>query len=339
MKKRTFSILLVLALILTALAGCGSPNAADSSESPGTEDQGEHTPAGPDASDMPSGGEETPSDEPGSDHVELPLGCYAGYDDGDLFGYLKVTASTMIFYYGDGEIEGEARYSYDSDGSCALEMDENTVTVQFTYEQDSYYMNNGGESRRLEPISEDEIPTNNAPSDLEAYYIGANGSIALYAWMPEALYDSLSFNYEKELIMIGAECYDEYAGADLKFSALAASDKALRETINNAKADYSGAYSSDADLLFNYLRDNFIASELGSNFSGDINDDYRTISEREWRFCEAYDGKGVSRVLLFWMEGNDMSFVMVGGTVKGSGSYDDMTGIVADIISSLKIDA
>ena len=173
MKKRVFTIFLLLALLLTALTGCDSPAGAESTGSPGAENETEYTPEETDGSDMPgNGGEnpsnevEDPSDEPAPDYVELPSGCYAGFDNGYVFGYLEVTDSTMIFYYSTGEIETEARYSYDSDGSCLLEMDDAAVTVHFTYEQGIYYINNESGSRRLEPIG--AIPSNNAPSGLRA---------------------------------------------------------------------------------------------------------------------------------------------------------------------------
>lgn len=341
MKKRILSIFLALVLILTALAGCNKPSDAESTGSPGAEaeDSVEPTAEEPVESEGANGEEATSTPEPEPDYVELPVGCYAGYD-GSVIGYLKVTDNTMIFYYPNGDIEGEANYSYDSDGSCILEIFDTVITVQFTYEQDSYYMNREGESRRLEPISESEIPEYNTPSDMEAYFIGANGSVALYVWLPEVLYENLNVNNDKGSFSAQAECYNYGVDTHLMFAAAAASGNALQEGIDEAKAGYDGIYSSDADLLFNYLRESFIEAALDNDYSGDIFDGYETINGREWRYCQTYsEESGLALAMLFWMQGDDMVLMAVGGTVESSGSYENMTDTLRNVISSLRFDA
>lgn len=343
MNKRILSIFLALTLILTMLAGCGGPADADSTGSPDPEHETEYTPEETDQSDIPSDEVETPSDEvdsPSDEHpsyVKLPIGCYAGFDNGYVFGYLEATDSTMIFYYDNGEIEIKARYSYDSDGSCVLVMDGAAVTVQFTYEQGIYYMNNGGESRRLEPIS--AIPTGNVLPDLDAYFIGSNGSMDLYVRLPEALYDGLDRrDFEGGGFSAQMEDYYDGSGLHLAFYSGLASGDYLREGIDHSRREYAGVFGTDADLLFRYFRDELMGAGLDSDFPGDVGEGYETINGREWRGCEAYArDEGIDLVLFFWMEGDNMAFVMVKGTVEDPGSFDDMA-IITDIVYSLKLD-
>lgn len=309
-----------------------------------TEDDDEYTLKEIDKGDIPDGGDENLPGGDASGYVELPIGCYAGYENGYVMGYIKVTGSKMIFYYDDGDIEGEFGYSYDRDGSCTLDFDGAAIAVRFTYEQGSYYISieDTDETRRLESISESEIPVyNDGPSgpSSDAYYIGGNGYVDLYAWMPDGLYDDLYTDYEDGGFTATAEYHDDRANADLMFYTVAASGDFLQEAIDEAKADYNGSYSSDADLLFCYLRDNFLISSLGDDFPGNVGEGYETINGREWRGCEVYaEDEGIEFVLLFWMEGDDMVMVMVGGYVERSGGYDNMTDIVGNIMYSLELD-
>lgn len=308
------------------------------------EDDDEYTLEEIDKADMPSGGDEAPSGNPSaSEHIverALPIGCYALYDDGFLAYYLKVTDNTMISYHVGGEIDGEVSYSYSENGHYVLfDEDGDTITAQITYKQGSYYFSTEDVFYRLEPVSEDDIIRYDPNGGSNTYYIGSNGSIGLHAWLPYSLYDALDFDYEAGGFIAQAECYDDSIGADLRFYAVAASGDFLREGVNEARLDYDGAYSSDADLLYRYLRDSFVASGLGDDFRGGISEDYITINGRDWRGCEAYTYTNTDDfVLLFWMEGDDMVLVMVGGTVEDSGSYDDWSNTITAIIYSLKLD-
>lgn len=181
----------------------------------------------------------------------------------------------------------------------------------------------------------------NTPADSDVYYIGDNGSVYLYAWLPEGLLDDIYPESQDGGCMAGAEYYDPSTEAALMFYAIIASGDFLQSAVDEAKADYDGAYSSDADLLFSYLRDNYMVAELGSDFPGDVDDGNVTLNGRDWRYCEAYaevEGEGgVDLMLLFWMEGNDMALVMVSGIVEDPNSFDDVTDTLAAIVLSLQL--
>ena len=313
-----------------------------------TEDDGEYTLRKIEKGDLPSGGPR---------YIELPVGCYAAHDDGSLAGYLKVTERTMTFYEYDGEEDGEFRYSYDRDGQCVVEEDGSTLTYQFTCERGNYYMHfadREDELYLLEPISESEIPVyDDGPSGSasDAYYIGGNGSMDLYAWMPEALYDDLDAEYEDGFFTAEAECYDIDTDSDLFFLAILASDDYLQSAIDESRAEYDGAYSSDPDLLFRYLRDNFFGEldngylfgeYVGDDLDYDLDEGYVTINGRSWRYCEFYaeaEDAGVDLALLFWMEGSDMAAMVIGGIAEDPNGYGDMSDILTDIAYSVTLAA
>lgn len=337
-----------------------------------TEDDDEYTLEEIDKDELPGGeGEEAAAvsgqmpggvnapNAPDSDYIELPAGCYAAYDGLTLMGYLKVTENTIMVIEDDGYLEQALFYSYERDGSCTVTADGETFTFQFTYERGSYYMSADGQSLRLEPVSESEIPVytgegGSSASTSDAYFIGDNGSIALYAWLPEELYGELGANVADDGFTAVAQYYDYDAGTALIFSTVLSSGGNLYDAIEAARGDYGGAYSSDADLLFSYLRDNFLIGSLDSGYIagvyiGDdldynVYEDDMTVNGRTWRYCDVYiyEGDGGAYVsLMFWMEGDDMALVIIGGIAEdyGNGVADELDEAVFDIIFSLELEA
>lgn len=331
-----------------------------------TEDEDKYALEEIDNSGLPSGGRNDTSDltmpsvdtpnETESGYTELPVGCYIAYADRSMQGYLKVDANTMTSFYSDGSIEGELLYSYDSDGNCLLEADGNTHTVQITYEQGSYYMNYLFESLRLEPISESMIPVydDGTPSaavpDEGVYFIGSNGSIGLYAWLPETLYDNLDIDYEYGGFATEAEYYDYDTGTNLLFMTMLASDDFLQEGIDEARENYNSVYGSTADLLFCYLRDSvlsgldsgyFFREYLGDGLYYGVDEGDITINAQDWRYCVVYGNAGNTEAYLwlyFWMEGDNMAFVLISGIAEDSDSVYDMSDTLAEIGISLELD-
>lgn len=439
MKKRMFSIFLILALLLTALAGCGKDNDAssrssgddggeeetqlldrgyyeirdeddelagylhvtsskiiiydevanegdtlrydynakkdlytlDSGELFGSDeftvkesgkaltlitDDGEYTLTAIDKEDMPKPGTaKTPGFDDPAD-VELPLGCYAAYNGSALVGYMKVTDRTITSYGSDGDIGTELRYSYDPDGGCIVDLDGDTFTYHFTLAQGSYYMSYGGESARLEPIQESDIPAYtggdgpSAPTP-DVYYIGGNGSIGLSAYLPEEMYGELVGDQADGSFTAVAQYYDSNAGTALIFSAVLSSDDNLRDALAAAREDTDGNYVADDELLYSYLRDNFLLGGLDSGYISlvyvgddldyDVYEDDMTLDGRLWRYCDIFinAGDGAAYIsMMFWMEGEDMALVIVGGVVEDPENSGSMYDEVCEIIFSLKLD-
>lgn len=271
MKKRLFSLLLVLALMLTMLAGCGAPTTSS----------------------------EPPSTETGTNSTEAPSTPDAG-----------------------GSTPTEAPSKPDAGGSAPVETARNDTPT------------NGVETPNITAA-----PSGGGSSDSNGYYIGGNGSIDLYAWLPEAMYDDLYAENEDGGFIAAAEYSD--SGTQLSLLAVIASGDYLQEAIDEAKAEYSGDSSSDADVLFSVLRDNYVAAELGDDFPGAVDEGYLEINGVNWRYYEAYaevDDEGADLALLFWMEGGDMVLVMVIGVAEGSGSFDAMTDTLAAVVTTLRLD-
>ena len=331
-----------------------------------TEDDDEYTLEAISKSDLPSGGgkessgpkpAETPSgpsgagaDEPDPGYIELPIGCYAVYNDSDLQFYLKVTKSTMISYYTDGDIEGEFSYSYNRDGLCVIEADDGPSTAQITYERGSYYMRSSESysyAYRLEPVSESEIPVyGRGDSYADSYYIGGNGSIYLYAWMPDALYHNMDYNYDDGIFMAQSQSYDSGSGASFGFLTLLASGDTLQMAIEEAREHYHDAYTSPADLMFRSLQDEmlsaldegYVLDRYVGYMDYDLYEGYETINGRSWRYCEAYaEDAYAGLTILLWMEGDNMAAVVMGGIAENSRGLDDLGSTLTSIIYSLEI--
>ena len=305
-----------------------------SSEAPATDPPATPAPATP-APATPA--PETPRPaEPATVNVQLPLGCYAAYYEGSLGGYFKVTAGTAILYEDDGYMDVELRYSYNQDGSCVLTDGSNRVTVRFTYERGYYYLNYESYAVRLESISESQIPVyddGGSSSAEELYYIGGNGSIDLYAWLPDALLYDLDYESQSEVFMAAAEGTDYSSGANLVLYTALISGATLQEGIEEARGGYSGTYNSYADLMYRYFRDGYVATILD-----DLDEGYEMINGRNWRYCQYYQqGDGGYFVLLFWMEGNDLALVTLAGTGNAS-NYSDMVNTIVDVVYSLRLD-
>ena len=285
-----------------------------------------------------------PSDDPSpspTGYVKLPTGCYAAYDGSSLEFYLEVTSSTIIAYDTDGSVDFEASYSYDRDGFCNLSTGGETFPVSFLNEGGTYYMSNGSSTRRLATIRKSDIPTppSPPPSPSTNYYIGGTGSISLYAWLPDALYYNMDSDYDDGAFMAQSQSYDYSSSTAMLFYAALASGSALQDAVNEARAAYSGSYSSNSDLLFRFFLDNYLYPNIG-DFPASINESDLTINGRNWRLCEAAADTGdesVEFVLLFWMEGNDMALVMVAGDMEGNGDFDDVFDTIVDIVYSLEL--
>lgn len=320
-----------------------------------------------DEEDMPGPGTaKTPGfDDPvedASDSIELPLGCYVAYDGHSLAGYLKVERRTMTTYNYDGYPDGEADYSYNRDGACVLSENGGTFTVRFAYERGEYYMYSldyDNEFVRLEPISESEIPVyddngggGTTGYDPDAYYIGGNGSIGLYAWLPDELYDGLDVETADGSLAAAAQYYDYDAGVAVIFSAVLSSGGNLEEAVEAAWEEVGGTpYGSDSQMLFAYLRDTFLLGGLdngyisgvyvGDDLDYDVVEDAMTVNGRSWRYCDVYitADDGIAYIsMMFWMSGDDMALVIIGGVVEDLDYSDYMYGTVYDIIYSLDLD-
>ena len=274
-------------------------------------------------------------DGPDVGYIRLPLGCYEVYGNSH-FRYLKVTDRTMILYDDDGSVDAEDRYSYDRDGSCLVVEGGETITILFTYERGTYYMTEGLDFYRLEPVSESEIPVPGGPSPSDTYYIGGNGSIDLYAWLPDGLYGDLqTLGYDDGYLSEYARFYDG-AGTDLRFEVVLASGEFLQEGIGEAQEEYAGTYSSTADLLYRVLRDDCIPYGVDDYT---LNEGYTVVNGRNWRRCDVsyYDDEHFYESLLFWMEGDDMAVVLAGGSVEDADGYDVMIYTISNIIYSLEL--
>lgn len=302
--------------------------------------------------DVPDAPAETPNGE-NPDCVELPLGCYAVYEDGSIIEYMKITDSTLTEYSLEGEPFEDVPYNYDRDGNCVLNpYDDYTFEWRFFYEDGDYYLETPMEYLLLEPIRESEIPvyTGSGGTDVPAmdgYYIGDNGSISLYAWLPDELYGVLDSNRDSDLFIGEAMSYD--SNTALIFTAILSSGDNLQDAINSAKAAYTGTYTSDADLLFQFFRENLVtnglsAGYLGGEYLGDdldyqIYEDERSNNGQNWRLCNilisAEDGEAYVAVCL-WMEGDDMALVIIGGIMEGDGAAD-VYEPVFDIVDSLMV--
>ena len=298
---------------------------------------------GPDPGPSEKPSQPGPSDDPSpspAGYVKLPTGCYAAYDGSSLAFYLEVTSSTIIAYDTDGSVNFEASYSYDRDGFCNLTMDGETLPVSFLNESGTYYMSNGSSTRRLASIKKSDIPTPPPPSPApDSYYIGGTGSISLYAWLPDTLYYNMDSDYDDGAFMAQSQSYDYSSSTAMIFYAVLASGSALQDAVNEARAAYSGSYSSNSDLLFRFFLDNYLYPNIG-DFPASINESDLTINGRNWRLCEAAADTGdesVEFVLLFWMEGNDMALVMVAGDMEGNGDFDDVFDTIVDIVYSLEL--
>lgn len=312
--------------------------------------------------ELPGGGKKDPdsglvqdnaAETPSSDYVELPTGCYAMYYEGSLESYLEVSRRTMTLYGSDGYEQEEFGYSYERDGSCAL--DYRGLNVMFTYERGDYYMSTEGEdeSYRLEPI--DEIPEydggdTSISTNTNASYIGGNGSIDLYAWLPDALYDDMDIDRDDGSLIAMAEHYDSDIGAQLIFYSILASGDTLQSAIDEARSSYGGT-SSDADLLYDFLREGYLIGDLDSGYLGgvylgddldyDIVEDEMEVNGRTWRYCDVYLSEGDEEAymsLMFWMKGDDMAIVLIGGIAEDSGDSFDMYSTLYEIIYSLELD-
>ena len=377
MTKRFISVFLALALILTALAGCGSPSTSNPTESPSTNNE---TTNPPEATNPPAGGQETPAateppveqtpvptaelpvmtvppvvetpaptapGEGSSSYVELPVGAYAAYDGDDIVMYLKATGRTMVLYL-SSYISAEVNCSYDADGNCVMEMDGETMTVQFIYKNGSYYMGAEDEYLLLKPISENDLPVYNddddnkpSPFGPDMTFIGGTGSFDLYTKVPESIKDGISFNSYEGFSMMQESDDNENTGSSMILLSIVASGDVLQELVDEAKEDYTGNYSSDADLLYCYLRDNYVVSALGDDFPGDTDEDTLDLNGLTWRYYEIYaeaEGETVDMALLFWMDGSNMALVMIGIDVKASSDYASMSTAMTDFVSSLTID-
>lgn len=421
MKKRTFSILLILALILTALAGCGENNTKPDDDDDDkaqlnkgyyevTDEEGD--PAGylevkkseivvydddvketdslsyeynekKDRYDLDGGelfggdrftvekdgkkltliaddGEYTlkkidelpdnnnkkkddptpnpeESDDPDSDYVELPTGYYAVYDGRSLEGYLEVTRRTIVSYDADGYEMTEENYSYARDGSCTTSQ----FSLLFTYDRGDYYMGAAGEEEvyLLEPI--DEIPTP-GPSNDDVYYISGNGSIDLYLWLPEEMYDDIDIDREDEAVMASVDYYDYDNDSELVFYSILASGDDLEIIVDEAQSEYN--YGSDADAVYEYLRDNIfinLLEELGGDTDYTFDEGDVDINSRNWNYCDLYMEEGDAQVymaMLFWMRGDDMAVVFIGGNAEDYTSFDVSEFILDNIIYTLELD-
>ena len=293
------------------------------------------TPSGSPGEGKPSKTPDVGGDEPGTEYIKLPVGCYVSYDgSGSLVGFLELTDRTMIAYGPDGGKQAEYSYSYDRDNQCILETSSGSSFIYlFTYERGEYYMTSGSKFL-LERINKTDIPS----FSLESYYIGGNGSIYLYGWMPDALYSSLSTQVETGGYIATGGYTDRSTGALMTIGVVIASDDYLQETIDEVRAGYSGAYSSASDLLYRYFRDVMIAS-LGSDFPGDFDEGYDTINGLEWRYWQTQavtKDAAAEAALLFWMQGSDMVVVTLSWGVNGS-NYGDMDDIYMDILTSLEL--
>lgn len=360
MKRRAFSIFLVLTLI--------------------TED--EYTLEEIDKADMPSGGggggkSPTPIEDTG--YIELPAGCYAAYDGSSSGGYMKVTGRTIIIYEYDGYQSQECGYSYDRDGGCVLEDEDRgtTITVYFTYEQGYYYMSLYGRSLRLEPVSESEIPvyeggnsgtsapanggtTGNGGSSYEGrYYIGGNGSMELYAYLPEEThYGPLTHDLVDEGFAANGVYYaaGTYYGDDilLDFDALLASGDFLQEIIAGALENTEGSYGAVDELLYDSIRDNIIRDKCldqgeinivgdfrGSKMTYSLEEGNILIGSRYWRCCDIFSSDGETEAyvrVIFWMDGYNMAVMVVTGVAEDSSRSDSMYNIVDYIINSVELE-
>lgn len=310
-----------------------------------TEDDDEYTLEEIDKEDMPGpGSAKTPGfDEPAEDYIELPIGCYAVYDGLSLVGYLAISDHAMVEFDTDGSYGEEIRYSYDQDGNCLAEDSNNALTVRFTYEQGGYYMYyvDYDVILRLEPISETEIPVYDPAPTGDEYYIGDNGYIGLYAWLPDGLYANLDTDDMDNTFIAMAEQDND---PKLIFYAVLASGDGLQSAVDTARLGYGGDYSSDDELLYRFFMDNFFVSSL-EEYLGDsdhsIEEDYFEINGREWRQCyvNAYENGGEAWLsLLFWMEGDSLAIVLVGGIAEESYYVSDMYDCLYDMIYSLRLD-
>lgn len=303
----------------------------------------------PERTDNPSAGSDI--DEPEEDdYVKLPTGCYAVYEGRSLVGYMEVTNRTMTSYDEEGYEEEEIRYSYERDGTCTLEADYYELTVMFTYDRGDYYMSAEGEpnSVRLEPVDDIPVPDDSGTED--AYFIGDNGSIGLYAWLPEGLYDDLDINKEDEGLIVSADYYDSSIDSEILFYGFLISGDSLQEGIDDARESYDGNYGSDADLLYSFFRDSMLIDGLENGYlvdeyigdvEYDVDEDEMTVNGQTWRYCDVYlsaeDGEAYIS-LMFWMEGDDMAMLIIGGISEDSDGAIDMYADLYSIIYSLELD-
>lgn len=289
-----------------------------------------------------------PPEEEDGDYIELPTGCYAVYDGRSLVGYMKVTRRTMIIYEENGYENGEYDYSYERDGSCTMVGDYEERSVCFTDERGDYYMYLYGESDsvRLEPIDEDEIPEyDDDGGTTDASYIGGNGSMDLYLWLPEEMRDDLDTDRDDDNLLATAGYYDYDNGADLIFYSILSSGDSLEAVLDVARQSYGDTYSSDSDLLFYYLQDIIFVANL-ANYGMDSSDygmdegDVE-INSRSWRYCDLYiaeDDTQIYMAMLLWMRDDSMALVFVGGEAEDAGpSYDISDFILDNIISTLEL--
>ena len=309
------------------------------------------TPGFDDPADGEIGTAKTPGFDDPAEGVELPAGCYAVYEDGSIIGYMKITDSTLTEYSLEGEPFEDVPYSYDRDGNCVLNpYDDYTFEWQFFHEDGDYYLDTSMEYLLLEPIRESEIPEYTGSMPAMAWYSGDNGSISLRAFLPKSLYSNIDADHDDGVFSAMAAAYDADAAAELVFYSVLSSGDNLKEAVSTAKGLYTGAYGSDAELLYGFLRDSMVTSGLeqgylldeylGDDLDYSLLEDSIEINGVDWRYCDVYlsaDGAEGYVSLMFWMEGGDMAVVVLGGIAEDADNAAEMYNRVFEIMFSLEL--
>lgn len=339
MKKRFAALLLVLALLLTGLAGCGQDNGGSSKSSDKDDDDEE-------AEQL------------------LGKGYYAAYDeDGDLAAYLYVTSSKITAYDKRGREDVKLGYDYSAKKDRYTLDDELFGSDEFTMKKSKKKLTlitGDDEEYTLEEIEKGDIPDpDRAPkpertekpvisdnpvisddpgtpddSELETYYLGSNGPVDLYAWLPDALLYDLETDSSDDFLSAIATSYDYDSGAEIAFYAVLSSGDKLRNAVDQAKSDYGDVYGSDADLMFRYTRDLILVDSLENGYMLDIYldedleynlmEEYIDLNGREWRCCSAHvSGPGFMGYIAFnfWMDDDNAAIVFTAGATESEDDY------------------
>lgn len=178
--------------------------------------------------------------------------------------------------------------------------------------------------------------------------VGGNDYFGLHAYLPDALWYYMDADSDDDLFSATSSYYDYDIGAELLFSTILSSGGNLAEAVDTAKSVYNGTYGSDADLLYSFLRDSMISAldqgyfldeYLGKGLvytpdEGDI-----MFNGETWRYCDVYlydeDMEIYAYMSMnFWMEGDNMALVILGGIAEGPAS-GEMYDILYDIMYSL----
>ena len=306
------------------------------------------------------------------DGPALGKGYYEVIDeDKDVVGYLHVTSSRITVYDARGREDETLRYEYNESrdrytvedgelfGGDTFTVKANQGLLTLTADGDRYILQEidereigGGMANPSMPADtptpNTPVPSNPAPMPMSSF-IGDNGYIGLYADLPDSLWNNMDVDYDDEVFSAMSSCYDYDAGAELIFYGILSSAGNLRDAVDTAKGLYNGTYGSDADLMYSFLRDNmvignldlgyFLDEYLGEDLNYSLDENVIMFNGRMWRYCDVYLYEEDTEAYLsmnFWMEGDNLAVVILGGIADGSAS-GDMYGILYDIMYSLDL--